>query len=152
MEQGLLLDKDYSDKTMVSIGRGLLLKIGQGVKPRVSLYRNETFLKEADFSDKVAKRLFVLEAVDFGANKSYLATALNISRQSIHNYEESRKQFGLSGLIHNYSPGKSKSIRKQREINSGKLLEGNTARKLEQMRRQAQEEENAKQPELTFFF
>ena len=151
MKQGRLLDKiGHRDK--VCIGRGLLLKIGEGASPKVSLYRHETFLKSADFSDKVSKRLFVLEAVDLGANKSSLARALNISRQSIHNYKESRKQFGLGGLIHNYSPGKTKSIRKQREINSDKLLGGNKARQLEEMRQQAREEENTKQSELPFLF
>ncbi|MCP3678808.1 MAG: helix-turn-helix domain-containing protein, partial [Gammaproteobacteria bacterium] len=153
MPKGVLLDstdKKYEDTT--DLGRGLTLEINKGVKTTAVLYRHGTFLKATDLSDKIAKRLLVLEAVDLGAKKARLSIALNISRQTIHNYEESRKHFGLEGLIHNYSPGRSKSRRKQRETNTQKHLQGNKARQLEEIRRRARQEREAKQSRFNFSF
>ncbi|MCP3680917.1 MAG: helix-turn-helix domain-containing protein, partial [Gammaproteobacteria bacterium] len=139
-------------KDTTDLGRGLTLEINKGVKTTAVLYRHGIFLKATDLSDKTAKRLLVLEAVDLGAKKARLSIALNISRQTIHNYEESRKHFGLEGLIHNYSPGRSKSRSKQRETNTQKHLQGNKARQLEEIRRRAREEREAKQSRLIFSF
>ncbi len=52
---------------------------------------------------------------------------------------ETKKHFGIEGLIHNYSLSQSKSLRKQREINAGKRCTGNKARQLEQIRKEARE-------------
>ncbi|MBT5528180.1 MAG: hypothetical protein HOK35_03395 [Cytophagia bacterium] len=45
--------------------------------------------------DNIAKRLFIVEAVELGAMKSRLASALEISRQTIDNYLGIKKHFGL---------------------------------------------------------
>ncbi len=50
--------------------------------------------KAVNLLDKVAMRIFAVEAVDLGAVQSRLADALGITRQTIHNYREIRKYFG----------------------------------------------------------
>jgi hypothetical protein len=104
------------------------------------LYNNRTLIKTVDLSDRVAKRLFVVEAVEMGATKSRLAKALQISRQSIHNYTETKKHFGLEGLIHNYSASTSKSRRLQRQNHVSLRGTGNKARLLEKMRKEEKQQ------------
>jgi hypothetical protein len=128
------------DESRVDLGNGVFLKFCGANKSKVQLYRNYTFLKSFDLSDRVAKRLLVIEAIEHEAIKSRLAKALDISRQTIHNYEETKKHFGLEGLINNYSPSRSKSLRKQRENRSEKRLRGNKARQLEEIRKEQKKE------------
>lgn len=78
-----------------------------------------------------------------------MAKALNISRQSIHNYIETKKYFGLEGLINNYSTSTSKSRRKQRKNHANNGRTGNKARQLEQIRKE-KKQQLPLQAELTF--
>lgn len=150
MEQNKLFNEAPEvDRTIRKIGHRLYLRFKDVAGNRVELYDDNTFVKSADLSDKVAKRLFVLEAVELGAQKSQLAEALNISRQTIHNYIETKKHFGLEGLIRNYTPSNGTSLRQHRERNADKGLSGNKARQLEQIRR-AQREQQRTQIELPF--
>ena len=132
MTQGKLFkEMPKEDKTVKHIGYRLYLKFKNNNENQVSLYHNDTLVKIADLSDRVAKRLFVIEAIELGAKKSHLAEALKISRQSIHNYIETKKHFGTEGLIHNYNP--SNSTRQNRKEHANKILTGNKARQLEQI-------------------
>jgi hypothetical protein len=116
---------------------------------QVTLYHNDVPVKTADLADKVAKRLFVIEAVELGATKIRLADALNISRQTIHNYLEIKKHFGLEGLIRNYTPSTDETLRQKREAHADEGLKGNKARQLEQMRKEERERLDT-QAELPF--
>ena len=71
--------------------------------------------------------MFILDALELGAQKSRLAKALNISRQTIDNYQGVMKQFGLEGLVQGYSLADSKSKQRQRKIHSinNKRIAGN---------------------------
>ena len=138
-----------ADKAIRDIGHRLYLKFKDVSGNRVELYHDDEFIKSADFSDTVAKRLFVIEAVELGAQKSLLAEALDISRQTIHNYLEIKKHFGLEGLIRNYTPSKKISLRQHRENNADKGLSGNKARQLEQIRKEQREDQKT-QIELPF--
>ena len=107
MTQGLLFDDvSNEDKALKFIGQRLYLKFKDDIETHVNLYHNDVLVKTADLTDKVAKRFFVVEAVELGATKTHLAEALGISRQTIHNYQEIKKHFGLEGLIRNYTPSK----------------------------------------------
>ena len=86
----------------VDLGGNLELRIPKDSKSHIELYRFNVFIKTVDLSDKVAKRLFVVDVVELGATKVKLAKALDISRQTIHNYLEIKKNFGNEGLIHSY--------------------------------------------------
>ena len=150
MEQGVLFnDMPVQDPNVKGIGARLFLKFNKENSRKVSLYNNDTLIKIVDLSDRVAKRLLVVEAVEMGATKSRLAEALQISRQSIHNYTETKKHFGLEGLIHNYSPATSKSRRQQRQNHANRRGTGNKARQLEQIRKE-QKQQLPVQTELTF--
>lgn len=153
MEQKLLIDKiNQADESKKNLGNGLFLKINEGNKFRAILYRHDTVLKIIDFSDKAAKRLLVVELVELGAKPSYIADVLNISRQTIHNYIESNKYFGLEGLIHNYKPSKSKNRKKQRKIHLNGQFEGNKSKQLAEIRKNELEEREQKQRRLKFSF
>ena len=118
------------------IGHRLYLKFSDSSPAKAVLYHNNTLVKIIELSDKVAKKLLVVEAVELGAEKKALATALGITRQTVHNYVEIKKYFGLEGLIHNYSPSRSKSLREQRRRHSSRRSTGNKARQVEQIHKQ----------------
>ncbi len=135
----------------IHLGAGLTIQIIEGFKPGARLYRLDVLIKTVDLSDKIAKRLFIVEAVELGANKTKFAKALDISRQTIHNYEEIQKNFGREGLVNSYHPAKSKSREKQRKLNKEKLPKGNKARLLEEIRRKEREEKEQKVTQLSLF-
>ena len=153
MKQTSMFDADIAKSgKRISLGAGLFLEKIEGSHPKGRLHRGDILIKEVDLADRVAKRLFVVEAVDLGAMKSRLADALPISRQSIHNYLETRKHFGLEGLIHSYAPGESKSLRKQREMHCEQRTEGNKAKELAEIRKAMKQEEEAQQLQMNFTF
>ncbi|MFO7970712.1 MAG: hypothetical protein R6U40_03065 [Desulfobacterales bacterium] len=137
------------DNAAKFIGQRLYLEFKNDSETHVTLYHNDVLVKTADLSDKVAKKFFVVEAVELGATKTRLADALNISRQTIHNYLEIKKHFGLEGLIRNYTPSTGVTLRQNREAHADKALKGNKARQLEQMRKEERERLNT-QAELPF--
>jgi transposase-like protein len=137
------------DNATKFIGQRLYLEFKDDSETHATLYRNDVLVKTVNLADKVAKKLFVIEAVELGATKTRLADALSISRQSIHNYLEIKKHFGLEGLIRNYTPSKGETLRGNREAQADKGLKRNKARQLEQMRKEERERLNT-QAELPF--
>ena len=140
------------DKNIFNLGNGLILKIDHNDSKIVTLWRHGTFIKKADLSDRVEKRLFIVEAVELGAIQYRLAKALDISRQTIHNYREIKEHFGLEGLIQGYTLDKSKSRRIQRKENAECRIGGNKAQQVAQIRKKAREEREKKQRGLDFSF
>ena len=137
------------DNAAKFIGQRLYLEFKNDSETHINLYHHDVLVKTADLTDKVAKKFFVVEAVELGAIKTRLADALNISRQTIHNYLESKKHFGLEGLIRNYTSSKGETLRQNREAHAPEGLKGNKARQLEQMRKEEKERLNT-QAELPF--
>jgi len=149
-----LFPKAARENKKIHLGSGLELEIIEGLKPKAKLYRFGLFIKIVELSDKVAKRILVVETVELGANQTKLAKALSISRQTIHNYTEIQKQFGREGLINSYQISTSKSREKQRKIHQEKLSTGNKARQLEIIRkaeRERKELEDLKNSQLPLF-
>jgi len=150
MKQGVLFtDTLVQESNEKGIGANLFLKFSERNSQKVSLYNRDTLIKNVDLSDKVAKRLLVVETVEMGAIKTRLAEALQISRQTIHNYTETNKHFGLEGLINNFSASTSKSRDKQRNNHANSIGTGNKARQLEAIRKE-QKQQLPIQAELTF--
>lgn len=147
----LFSEPPKQDKQNIHLGAGLEIQITEGFKPKARLYRLDVLIKTIDLSDKTAKRLFVVDVVELGANKTKLANALGISRQTIHNYQETQKNFGREGLIHSYQPGNSKSRARQRQINKEKLPKGNKARLLEDIRKNEREKKEQAAKQLALF-
>lgn len=154
LEQTVLFDNEMRrTPNRVALGGSLFLEIAGDVRPRAILYRHHARIKEVDLSDKVAKRVFIVEAVELGAMKSRLATAFDMSRMTIHNYLETKKHFGLEGLIQGYSSSESKSRRKQRAAHSEKRIPGSRAKQLAEIRKEArQQQPAAKQLGLNYSF
>jgi hypothetical protein len=146
MRQLVLFErKNPEEKIRHDIGAGLALEISDDEKPTVKLYQEGILIKRVDFSDRVAKRLFIVELIEAGAIKNRLAKVLNMSRQTFHNYLESKKYFGLEGLIQGYSPDESKSLRTQRTRHADKRPRGNKAQKVAQIRKKIRKEKEQKQ-------
>lgn len=132
-------DVKTQGKNIKHIGHRLYLKFSDNTPAKAAFYHNSTLVKIIELSDKVAKKLLVVEAVEMGAEKKALAAALGITRQTVHNYIEIKKYFGFEGLIHNYSPARSKSLREQRLRHSNRRSTGNKARQVEQIHKQQRE-------------
>ena len=138
-QSAIFKDVEPRDENIKHIGHRLYLKFSDDTPVKAAFYHNNTLVKIIELSDKVAKKLLVVEAVEMGAEKKALAAALGITRQTVHNYIEIKKYFGLEGLIHNYSPARSKSLREQRRRHSSRRSTGNKARQVEQIHKQQHE-------------
>ena len=119
-QRTLFKDVAPQGENIKPIGNRFYLKFSDSTPAKVVLYHNNTIVKTIELSDKVAQKLLVVEAIEMGAEKKALAEALGITRQTVHNYAEIKKYFGLEGLIHNYSPARSKSLREQRRRHAGR--------------------------------
>ncbi len=156
MEQNQLFSFDNDKpKNRFDLGKGLILEVKENYPRRAILSQNGIVIKRCKLADKTAKKLLVIEAIEHGAMKSRLASALQMSRQTIDNYQGTVKHFGLDGLIKGYDPSVSKSVRVQREKHAqhNKRIPGNRARQLEQIRlekRQAREEQKHEQSVFKF--
>lgn len=155
MQQHVLFKDEKQKGIRFELGAGLTLEIidRRGKRANtVILYRQEVFIKKADLSEAVARRLFIVEVVELGAVKSRLATALGISRQTIHNQLEIKKHFGQEGLLQSYNPEVSQSKRRQRQLHQEERKSGNRSVEVAQIRAQERAEREAKQLKLEFSF
>jgi len=141
MQRNLSSDFETSDEnnTKINIGGGLQVEIIDDIPPKAKLYRASVFIKSVDLSDSTAKRLFVVEAMEQGATVTKLSKAMGISRQSVYNYLDIKKYFGLEGLINSYKPASSKNISRQRSLHKGKITKGNKVRIIEEKRKNERE-------------
>ena len=85
-QSALYKDAEPQDENIKPIGYRLYLKFSDSTPAKTALYHNNTLVKTIELSDKVAKKLLVVEAVEMGAEKKALAAALGITRQTVHNY------------------------------------------------------------------
>ena len=150
MESSPLFNIELDTQTRSSLGGHLTLELRAN---RATLYRNGLFIKDVDLSDQVATRLFVVEAVEWGANQTRLAHGLGISRQTIHNYRAIKKHFGLEGLIRGYTLNQDKTT--QRKQHAQQAIQGNKAKEvavLRQHERDKRQQEQGRQGVLNFSF
>ena len=122
------------------LGRGYALHLPRGPRTLGTLYHRGTPIKQVNLRDKAERRLLAVELMQKGVNQSRLAEALQLSRQTLHNYRESYREFGVQGLLHGYSPAKSKDEELHRHLNVNKRRPGSKARELEAMRRAKREQ------------
>jgi hypothetical protein len=139
MFQGDLVSEQDDQGQKYSLGRGFVLAFSDGEKMQCKLLQYDQPIKVVDLSDKVAKKLLVIEAVQLGVIQSHLADALEISRQTIHNYRETHKYFGIEGLIHGYNPADSKSLETQRRLHGFERAQGNKAEQVAAIRAEQRE-------------
>ena len=91
-------------------------------------------MKRVNLRDKAERRLLVVELLQHGVNQTRLAEALKLSRQTLHNYRESYREFGVQGLLHGYSPAQSKDESRHRHLHVNKRRPGAKARELAALR------------------
>lgn len=154
MQISLLADEASADATeFIDLGKGIGIRIIPGYKKQAHLYRHGTLIKAVNLLDKVAMRIFAVEAVELGAVQSRLADALGITRQTIHNYREIKKHFGTEGLIHGYTVKDTRSKEKQKKLHADKRPQGNKAQQVADIRRHERLEqsgESVKTEEINF--
>ena len=138
-----------------SLGNGFFIDLQKGYHRQAILSRHGHLIKVVDLSDKVAKKMFVVEAVNLGVQQNKLAAALEISRQTIHNYLEVHQHFGIEGLTFGYNPKVSLDLAQQRARHADALPTGNKAVQVAEIRvqeRQQQAEATAVQRNINFCF
>ena len=157
------MDKQYSlfsdtennkEKNKFAIGHGLILELRERYPQSALLFVQGVMVKKVNLSDKIRKKIFIVEALELGAQKSRLAKALNISRQTIDNYQGIMKQFGLEGFVQGYSLTNSKSKQRQRKIHSknNRRIAGNRAKQLAAIRRKEKDQCENQYRQLPFNF
>jgi hypothetical protein len=146
--------KNNKEKNKFVIGHGLILEIGESSPQSALLFVQGVMIKKVNLSDKIRKKIFIVEALELGAQKSRLSKALNISRQSIDNYQGIMKQFGLEGFVQGYSLANSKSKQRQRKIHSknNRRIAGNRAKQLAEIRRKVKDQRENQYRRLPFNF
>jgi hypothetical protein len=155
LQQSLFKDDDDCEQSRnqrYPLGSDLYLEIHYKPKGQVILYRHGCLVKSVNLSDKVAKKMFVIEVVGLGAKQTKLSEALGISRQTIHNYRETYKYFGTEGLVYSYDPDVSKNLAKQRALHAEQLPTGNKAEQVAAIRADQREQEPLVQRNLNFSF
>jgi len=154
MQKELFPEFGTDEKNKFAVGHGLTLTIKEGYPLTAVLYRNREFLKEANLTDKVEKKLFIIEAVKLGAMKSRLASALSISRQTIDNYLDIKDLFGHEGLVRGYSLSDSKNLQVQRKkyAETNNQVKTNIIEQLTQKRHEAREAIESREQGLPFNF
>lgn len=143
MSQGDLVSEQDDQEQKYALGKGFVLAFSESEKKQCKLLHYDNPIKRVDLSDKVAKKLLVIEAVELGVIQSQLADALGISRQTIHNYRETHKYFGMEGLIHGYNPADSKSLEVQRKLHGSERAQGNKAEQVAAIRAEQRAVEKA---------
>lgn len=144
--------KQKQDNNTKNIGANLSLVFNRRNKNLVTLKIRDVIVKKVDLSDKPAKRQFVVEVVELGATQSRLAEAIKISRQTIHNYVESKKRFGIEGLLGGYNPTMGKNLAEHRKNTQNQRIQGSKAVMLAEERKAKRTEDSQKQQEFDFEF
>ncbi len=136
----------------IALGKGLRLVFDTERETRAVLYRGDFPIKTVDLGDKVAKKLFITEAIELGANQSRLAKALNISRQTLHNYRQIKEHFGVQGLIDGYRIVDGTDARQQRALHDEQHPPGNKAQQVAAIRAEDRVSATSVQEPLNFSF
>ena len=121
-------------ETRFELGRAYALVLPRGPRQPGDLYHRGGFVKRVNLRDKAERRLLVVELLQHGVNQTRLAEALKLSRQTLHNYRESYREFGVQGLLHGYSPAQSKDESRHRHLHVNKRRPGAKARELAALR------------------
>ena len=102
MEDFLIPPKEKDAETNLGGGFSVVLSKGGGY---AWVYKHGYLHQDCRLEKKVDKRVLLTDLVEHGAKKSWVAQAFGISRQTLDNYIETRKKWGLEGLVNN---GKSR--------------------------------------------
>lgn len=128
-------ENKYPDSIQLGNGYSIIKN-----KNLIQVFRYGVLYKTVDISDATAKRLLIVELVqDCGCKKNKVSEGFKISRQSIDNYLDYVKHYGIEGLIHSYRGHSSKY--RARKKNKEKLLKVDKAKEMQELRRRKREKE-----------
>jgi len=99
---------------------------------RATLFLHGNYVKQVDLNDTVEKKLFFVELVEIGAKQTRIAEVFGVSRQTLHNYSETKKKMGVKALIFGWQDTNEKEAGKQK---AEKISIGNKNEKLRELRR-----------------
>ncbi len=116
------------------LGKGYQLHLPRGPRRPGDLYHRGNHIKRVNLADKAERRILVVELIQKDINQTRLAEVLKLSRQTLHNYRESYRVFGVNGLLHGYSPSHSTSKELQARLHVNKRRSGSKARELAALR------------------
>jgi len=143
---------EVTDRRPIALGKGLRLVFENGREARAVLYRGDFPIKTVDLGDKVAKKLFIIEAIELGAHQSRLAKTLDVSRQTLHNYRQIKDHFGVQGLIDGYRMADGTDAKQQRALHDEQHPPGNKAQQVAQIRVEQKASGTVSQASLNFSF
>jgi len=157
-----LLDIPSGATGSVDLGRGFSVDI---IGTIIVLYASGKEIKTIDKKDKTSFRILIIELVEAEIKHVTLWKAFNISRQTIHNWVQVKKKWGLQGLGNSYPTNRKsrkKSIEKKAPIDTtensfsqkteSQLHDiGNKARILEELRRSEREKQEINENEELMF-
>lgn len=123
-----------SSEGRFDLGRGYWLHLPHGPRSQGDLYHQGNLNKRVNLANKAERRILIVELLQKNLNQTRLAEVLNLSRQTLHNYRESYRVFGVSGLLHGYSPNRCESEKMQGRLRIGKRRGGASAREREGLR------------------
>lgn len=123
----------------ISVGNRITVAYAGTSNKNIILFNDKVLIKQISSSDKLAKKLFILDAVDLGAKKTELAKALNITRQTINNYVNIRDNLGVEGLVQGYAPSRVKGLKDYREQISHKRRQGNAVHQVAELKKEKQQ-------------
>lgn len=156
MQQSLALEDAIAaperEGHCIALGKGLRLTFDNARDGRAVLYRGDFAIKTVNLGDKVAKKLFLTELMELGANQSRLAEALGVSRQTLHNYREVKAHFGVRGLIDGYQMADGTDAKQQRARHATQCPPGNKAQQVATLRAEQRASGVAAQETLNFSF
>jgi len=156
MQQSLVFEEapEVSERQRQStaLGKGLRLEFEHPCEGPAVLFRGDFPIKTVDLGDKVARKLFITEAIELGAIQSRLAKALDVSRQTLHNYREIKAHFGVVGLIDGYRMADGTDAKQQRALHDLQHLPGNKAQEVAAIRAEEKASVAAAQGVLNFSF
>lgn len=152
MQEDLFPGEQKESSKVKLIGRRLSLTFNKKDENLVTLKNYDVVVRKVDLSDKPAKKIFVTEAVELGANQSRLAEVLGISRQTIHNYIGIKQKFGTEGLLAGYNTQMGNNLAEQRKATQDNRIQGNKAVILAEERKANRLINQTKEPELDFTF
>ncbi len=156
MQQPLALDDATEvparEDRSIALGKGLRLAFDSAREGRAVLYRGDFPIKTVDLGDKVAKKRFITELIELGANQSRLANALDVSRQTLHNYREIKAHFGVPGLIDGYRMADGTDEKQQRARHPTQCPPGNKAQQVAALRTEDRASDATAQAALNFSF
>jgi hypothetical protein len=89
------------DDQKVALGNNLFVLKNDDQQTAI-FFKRQSQIRIINLKDKFELKLALTEMTEMGATKSWVCEAFGISRQTLHNYEEAKRIFGLEGLANSY--------------------------------------------------